>query len=616
MSESFPRVRRASPMRLDRRLLGCTRATRVPLALAIGLGAGGGVVIVFQAYLLSLVVSQVFLDGSTLGGVLPLLVAFLLLSLMRAGLTWGAEVAAGRVASQVKHDLRARLAAHLLDLGPVYARGERSGELANTTVEGIEALDAYFRQYLPQLALAALVPLTVLFFVFPLDWVSGLVMLLTAPLIPIFMILIGSLAENLTRRQWTSLSRMSAHFLDVLQGLTTLKLLGRSREQLQAIARISDQFRGATMGVLRVTFLSALVLEMVATISTAVVAVQIGLRLLYGHLSFQQGFFVLLLAPEFYLPLRMLGARFHAGMQGVAAAQRIFEVLETPIPGHADRSLAQRVAGGDPETGCGAVLLPGDHPLPSTAPPARLDLCFSAVHYAYDDGERPALVGLSFDLPQGGAVALVGPSGAGKSTVAHLLLRFIEPDRGTITVGGRPLRDLPPAAWREKIAWVPQNPYLFHGTVAENIRLACPDASGEQVERAAHQASAHGFVEALPQGYDTVIGERGARLSGGEAQRIALARAFLKDAPLLILDEATANLDPEIEALVQEAMARLLPGRTALIIAHRLSTVYRADRIVVVDRGRLAEEGTHAGLMQRDGLYRRLVGAYGTGGVA
>ena len=254
---------------------------------------------------------------------------FLVLSLTRAALVWGGEVAANRVADRVKHDLRARLVAHLLDLGPAYARGERSGELTNTVVEGIEALDAYFRQYLPQLALAALVPLTVLLFVFPLDWLSGLILLLTAPLIPLFMWLIGNAAEALTRRQWTSLSRMSAHFLDVLQGLTTLKVLGRSREQIQIIAQISDRYRQATMGVLRVTFLSALVLEMVATLSTAVVAVQIGLRLLYGSLLFEEAFFVLLLAPEFYLPLRMLGTRFHAGMAGVAAAQRIFEVLET-----------------------------------------------------------------------------------------------------------------------------------------------------------------------------------------------------------------------------------------------------------------------------------------------
>jgi ATP-binding cassette subfamily C protein CydD len=605
MGASLPEALGVSPMKLDRRLLRRAQAVRGPLTLAIALGAAGAVVIVMQAYLLSLVVSQVFLDGQALGGVLSLLAAFLVLSVLRAGLSWVAEAAADRVASRVKQDLRARLAVHLLALGPAYARGERTGELANTAVEGIEALDTYFRQYLPQLALAALIPLTVLLFVFPLDWVSGLVMLFTAPLIPVFMILIGSLAESLTRRQWTSLSRMSAHFLDALQGLTTLKLFGRSREQLRIIAQISEQFRDATMSVLRVTFLSSLVLEMVATIGTAVVAVQIGLRLLYGGLSFQQGFFVLLLAPEFYLPLRMLGARFHAGMQGVAAAQRIFEVLETPITGG--------VAGLSEE--------------PATAPPSEVqqeavplsplhfDLRFSDVHYAYDDGQRPALNGLSFDLPHGESVALVGPSGAGKSTVAYLLLRFIEPDKGTITVSGRSLRTLPAAAWREEVAWVPQNPYLFHGTVAENIRLARPDASFDQLARAARQASADRFIEALPQGYDTLIGERGARLSGGEAQRIALARAFLKDAPLLILDEATANLDPEIEALVQEAMARLLPGRTALIIAHRLSTVYRASRIVVLDRGRLVEEGTHVGLLRQGGLYRQLVGAYGAGGV-
>ncbi len=607
MDVPLPGAHGASPMRLDRQLLHRVQAAKGPLALAIGLGAGGGTAVVAQAYLLSLAVSRVFLDGQALGDVLWLLVAFLLLSLVRAGLTWGAEAAADRVASRVKHDLRMQLTAHLLDLGPAYARGERSGELANTAVEGIEALDAYVRQYLPQLALAALVPLTVLLLVFPLDWVSGLVMLLTAPLIPIFMVLIGSLAESLTRRQWTSLSRMSAHFLDMLQGLTTLKLLGRSREQFQVIAQISDQFRGATMGVLRVTFLSALVLEMVATISTAVIAVQVGLRLLNGQMPFQQGFLVLLLAPEFYMPLRTLGARFHAGMQGVAAARRIFDVLGTLPPGGLSGRSAADLSG-EAERGVG---LP-----PSPAVPARLDICFSAVHYAYDGGQRPALNGLSFDLSHGESLALVGPSGAGKSTVAYLLLRFIEPGLGTITVGGQPLQDLYPAAWREQVAWVPQHPHLFHGTVTENIRLARPDASRAEVERAARQANAAQFVEALPRGYDTLVGERGARLSGGEAQRIALARAYLKDAPLLILDEATANLDPEIEALVQEAMGRLLSGRTALIIAHRLSTVQHASRILVLDRGCIAEEGTHSALMNQGGLYRRLVGAYGGGAVA
>jgi ATP-binding cassette subfamily C protein CydD len=583
-------------MKLDRRLLNQAQSARADLGLTIGLGLLAGIAIVGQARLLSWVVNQAFLAGAGLRQLLTLLTGFFVLSLVRAGLVWGSEVAADRVAGRVKHDLRERLAAHLLTLGPAYSRGERSGELANTLVEGIEALDAYYRQYLPQLALAALVPLTVLLFVFPLDWVSGLVLLLTAPLIPVFMVLIGNAAEALTKQQWTSLSRMSAHFLDVLQGLASLKLLGRSREQIQTIAQISDLFRQTTMGVLRVTFLSALVLEMVATLSTAVVAVQIGLRLLYGYLSFEDAFFILLLAPEFYLPLRMLGTRFHAGMAGVAAAHRIFEILETPDMASLSRT--------------------GSHDLQRQAEPARFHLRFSDVHYAYDDGQRPALNGASFEVLPGQRVALVGPSGAGKSTVAYLLLRFIEPDEGGITVDGLPLRGLSPQAWREQLAWVPQSPYLFHGTVAENILLARPSASPDKVAWAARQSHAHAFIEALPQGYATLIGERGARLSGGEAQRVALARAFLKDAPLLILDEATANLDPEIEALIQDAMARLLRGRTVLMIAHRLSTVYRADRILVMADGRVVEAGTHSALVQKEGLYRRLVRAHSAGGAA
>ncbi len=567
------------------RLLHQAWAARLGLASTVGLGLLGGITVVGQAYFLSRAVNQVFLEGATLRQVGDLVLVLLILALLRAGLTWGSEVAANRVAVRVKGRLRQRLAAHLLALGPAYARAERSGELANTAVEGVEALDAYFRQYLPQLALAALVPLAVLLFVFPLDWVSGLVLLLTAPLIPLFMVLIGNLADSLTRKQWGSLSRMSAHFLDVLQGLTTLKLLGRSRQQIRTIARVSGQFREATMGVLRVAFLSALVLEMVATLSTAVVAVQIGLRLLYGHLSFEQAFFVLILAPEFYLPLRMLGTRFHAGMEGVAAAERIFEVL----------GVEARAA-----TSTSGLAL-------ASAPTLRFD----DVCYAYDEGTRPALNGLSFEVESGETVALVGPSGAGKSTVAYLLLRFVEADRGSITVDATPLAHLAPEAWRQQVAWVPQHPYLFYGTVAENIRLGRPNATPGEVIWATQQAHAHQFVEALPAGYETLIGERGARLSGGEAQRIALARAFLKDAPLLVLDEATAHLDPEIEAQIQEALGRLLRGRTAILIAHRLNTARHADRILVMDGGRVIEEGSHETLLARDGLYRRMVGAYG-----
>ncbi len=573
-------------MNVDKRLLHEAKAVRTGFMVTITLGFLGGVATVLQARYVSDIINDAFLEHATLAWLQPLFISLLLVIGSRALFIWGSAIAANRVAGAVKQSLRERLLTHIVALGPTYASRERTGELSNTIVEGIEALDAYFNQYLPQLAWAALVPLTVLFFVLPRDPLSGVVLFLTAPIIPVFMVLIGKLADNLTKKQWHSLSRMSAHFLDVLQGLTTLKILGRSREQIATIAAISERFRQTTLGVLRVAFLSALVLELVATISTAVIAVEVGLRLLYGHMVFREAFFVLLLAPEFYLPLRMLGTRFHAGMSGVAAAKRIFAVLETPLPATT------------------AVPI-------GTLPPSRLDIRFHDVYFAYEEGERPALRGVSLHIPARKKVALVGPTGAGKSSIAHLLLRFIEPDQGEISVNGVPLASLPADVWRQQVAWVPQRPYLFHDSVAANIRIGRPTASREAVLRAAQLAHVHEFVASLPAGYDTIIGEQGSRFSGGQDQRIALARAFLKNAPLLILDEATSNLDPENEALLQEATLSLMAGRSVLIIAHRLSTVYQADKIIVIAGGRVVETGRHAELSRQGGLYQRLVTAYG-----
>ncbi len=575
-------------MTVSRPLLRQARDDGARLWLIVVLGFLGGALAVVQAWLLSRLVAETFLGGrppSAVAGDLALLLGMIVL---RAGTVLGGEVAASGVAIHVKTRLRGALVDHLFTLGPAYARGERTGELTATLTEGIESLDAYFSQYLPQLAAAAIIPITILLAVFPLDPLSAIVLCVTAPLIPLFMWLIGKSAEALTKRQYDLLSRLSANFLDILQGLTTLKQLNQSRAQAGVIGQASSQYLAATMSVLRVAFLSALVLEMVATISIAIVAVEVGLRLLYGRMDFQPALFILILAPEFYLPLRVLGQRFHAAAPGVSAARRIFEILAAPAPDFG----SPRSEGG-PER---------------AAPPAGIRVTFQEVHYSYNGG-RPALRGVSFEIPPGKRTALVGPTGAGKSTIINLLLGFIEPTQGLILINGQPMRQWSAAAWRQRIAWVPQTPHLFFDTIAENIRLARPGASLDDVVLAAQKAHLHEFVRSLPQGYDTLIGERGMRLSGGQAQRLALARAFIKDAPFLILDEPTSQVDPELEMLLEDSVGQLMrvSQRTVLVIAHRLSTVYRADQIVVLSAGRVVETGRHDTLAAQQGLYEYLL---------
>jgi ATP-binding cassette, subfamily C, bacterial CydD len=613
-------------MNLDRRLIKAAFSGKTLLILAVLAGFLAGLGTVLQARLVSRVVDGVFLGGKSLDHVMPVLWILLAVILVRAGLTYLAQAAAGTLAVQVKTTLRERLAAHLLALGPAYTGGARSGELVNTATQGIEMLDAYFSQYLPQLALAGLLPLAYLVIVFPIDPLSGLVLLLTGPLIPFFMFLIGKNAEALTRRQWTALGRMSAYFLDTLQGLATLKALGHSQEQGERIARVSERYRETTMSVLRVTFLSALALELLGTIGTAIVAVQIGLRLLYGHVNFAEAFFILLLAPEFYLPLRTLGLRFHASMSGVTAAKRVYEILEQPSssqpssPGPFPQNVGKgrRCAGG--------VSIDSSSPQPqrvrtdlkdSPSPVLggrgrgmRAEITLTNVSYTYPGRERPAVDGVSFALVAGEMVALVGPSGAGKSTVARLLLRLIDPQWGQILANGTPLTEIPVEEWRSQLAWVPQTPYLFHGTLAENLRLTRPDATEADLRRAADLAYLSEFIDRLPLGFETSIGEGGARLSGGQAQRLALARAFLRDAPLLVLDEPTAHLDVAQEQALQESLTRLCAGRAVLAIAHRLPTAAKATRILVLQDGEIVESGPHTDLLTQAGLYASLVSAY------
>jgi ATP-binding cassette subfamily C protein CydD len=411
------------------------------------------------------------------------------------------------------------------------------------------------------------------------------VLLITAPLIPFFMALIGMAAGALAKRQFMEMRHLGAHFLDVMQGLTTLKLFNRSQYQVETIRRITGQFREATMRVLRVAFLSAFTLEMLATLSVAIVAVEIGVRLLNGGIGFEQALFLLIIAPECYLPLRALSAKFHNATEGKAAAERLFDVLD----------VSQKEA-------------PPEKSMPI---PRKMLIRFENVSLAYENGARPTLRDVSFEIQPGQRVALVGASGNGKTTIAALLLRFIQPNAGRITIDDSDLSDIPVEQWRERIAWVSQSPYLFNTTIAENIRFSRPDASEAQIIAAAQAACADDFITRLPDGYQTLCGERGLRLSGGQVQRIALARALLRDAPLLILDEPTSQLDPESEAEIIHALDELPSDRTVLLITHRLSMAVEADQIILIDRGMMVEQGTPIDLIASGGLYERLVESYG-----
>jgi len=575
-------------MNFDKNLLNAALREWITLGLTILLGLAGGIAVILQARQLSVILNGVFINGWTRLEAAPLFGTLLVILFARAFFIWLGEISAGSLAIQVKTSLRSQLTQKIFSLGPAYTRGENSGELVNTTLQGVEVLDAYFSQYLPQVLLAVLIPVAILVSVFPVDWLSGLVLLLTAPLIPIFMILIGKTSESATRRQWNTLSRLSTYFLDTLQGLHELKLLGQSKARAESVWRASDRYRQTTMKVLRVTFLSALVLEMVGTLSTAIIAVQIGLRLLYGQLPFVDAFFILLLAPEFYLPLRRLGQSFHAGASGIQAARRIFEILQTPEP---FETVAPR--------------------LPSEPIDPIRSLTFQAVNYTYPGQNTPALNSIDFSVHQGEMFAIVGATGAGKSTLVHLLMRFMPVESGQILINDTPLNGIDPEFWRQKISWVPQKPVLFQGTIAKNIALGKPTATMDEIIHASRLSHLDDFVTTLPHGYNTPIGEFGARLSGGELQRVALARAFLLNAPILILDEPTAHLDLQSETWLEESMQQLRADRILFVVAHRLPTVYKADQILVLDQGRLAERGSHKQLAAAGGYYSRLLNFYG-----
>ncbi|MGA5410765.1 thiol reductant ABC exporter subunit CydD [Streptomyces lavendulocolor] len=578
---------------IDPRLLRYARATRLFLAAVVVLGVVGAALVVAQAMLIAEVVVGAFqrgLDAGDLGTPLALLAA---VAVGRGVVTWLTELAAHRASAAVKSQLRGRLLERAAALGPGWLSGQRAGSLVALATRGVDALDDYFARYLPQLGLAVVVPVAVLARIVTEDWVSAAIIVGTLPLIPIFMVLIGWATQARMDRQWKLLSRLSGHFLDVVAGLPTLKVFGRAKAQAQSIRAITSEYRQATLRTLRIAFLSSFALELLSTLSVALVAVGVGMRLVHGDLDLYTGLVILILAPEAYLPLRQVGAQYHAAAEGLAAAEEIFAVLETPV----------RTAGGGAVPGAvegepgGGGTVPGavrGEPVGGGAVPGAVRLELENVTVRHAGRAEPSLDSASLVVEPGETVALVGPSGVGKSTLLDVVLGFVEPseDGGAVRVGGVDLRSVDPERWRERIAWVPQRPYLFAGTIAENVRLARPDADDDAVARALRDAGAAEFVDALPAGAGTVLGEDGAGLSAGQRQRLALARAFLADRPLLLLDEPTAALDGATEGAVVEAVRRLAEGRTVLLVVHRPALLAVADRVVTLGEPAAGGTGT------------------------
>jgi thiol reductant ABC exporter CydD subunit len=545
----------------DRRLLQRAREARIALAADAVLGVLAALLVLAQAVLLAHVAARSF-AGASLREVAVPLVALGAVVCARAAAAWGFEVVGRRAAGRILSRLRLDLVERRLLGRP--GDGADSSEVATISVTGVDALEATFARYLPQVVLAVIVPLAVLMLVASIDLTSAGIMLLTLPLVPVFMWLIGRYTEQRAQERWEALSLLAHHFADVVRGLPTLRAFNRSRAQAEQIELVGDRYRTAALGTLRVAFLSGTVLELAATIGVALVAVTVGVRLVDGGLGFQAGLTVLVLAPELYIPIRNVAAQFHASADGAAVAGRLLDLsADAPAP---------------------AVPRPR-----LEAPDIRTaTIRLERVSLRYPGRGVPALDGVDLELGPGEAVALVGPSGAGKSTIASLLLGLAEPTDGRVLVDGLDVAALDPRAWRRQLAWLPQRPSLLRGTVAENIALGEPQAGLERIRAAAVLAGADDFVKALPDGYGTVVGEGGRPLSAGQARRLALARVFLRDAPLVVLDEPTAHLDGESAERVAAAIESRRGRCTMLLISHRLELAARCDRIVGIEDGRLA----------------------------
>ncbi|MCG6894444.1 MAG: thiol reductant ABC exporter subunit CydD [Desulfobacteraceae bacterium] len=568
-------------------LMACLREAphaRSWILATIGVGTAAGGLIVLQAYLVARIVGDTVMGGSGLRNLAPWFAVLAAVIAARAILAWARGTCGFHAGAAVRRKVRERLMDHIARLGPAYTEGRGTGALAATVIEQVEALDAFYSHFLPQMALAVLVPALIVCAVFPVSWAAGGLLLVTAPLIPLFMVLVGMGAENISQRNFQAMARLGAHFLDTLQGLTTLKLFNRSRGEGLAVAAAAREYRKRTMQVLRLAFLSSAVLEFFAALSIALVAIFLGLRYL-GYLQFgtwdspltlSHGLFILVLAPDFYQPLRELGTQYHARAEAVGAATEILAVFSVPLTANTEISK-------------------GSFQIPATP-----RLCGRDLYLCYPGRKQAALAGVGFSLGPGEHVAVVGASGSGKSSLLKLLLRFADPDSGELWLNDTLYNGVLPDDWRKAMAWVGQDPVLFYGTIRENILAGAPRAAESQLLEAARAAAVTDFALRLPLGLDTPVGERGLSLSRGQSQRVALARALLKNAPILLLDEPTAGLDRYSEFRILEALQHSSRGKTMVMTTHRLAGLESMDRILVMENGRISAQGSYTELAAGD----------------